>query len=102
MAAKTFGGWMIANYGMRTWWHVQRLLIAWGIAAEQLGRRPSQNEVIVGYGSSVSGYYRDLGFFKEAFPDQEPWDVWSALYEARNVRRGTPADVVVGSRWLPL
>jgi hypothetical protein len=99
MAAKTLGGWVVVNHGMRSWWHVQRLLVAWGVASMSLGRRPSQNEVIDGSGLSVSTYMRDLEFFRRVFPGREPFDLWMQLYEAREVRRGTPADVVFGARW---
>lgn len=94
---KTLGGWVIAqpNGGVRVWWHVQRLLICWGLTREELGREPIMEEVyewadrMAGY--SESTIYRDHQFYRKVF-EVPVGDLYEAI---RKNRHGAPEDLVL-------
>jgi hypothetical protein len=81
---------------MRAWWHVQRVLLGWGIAATALHRRPTTEEMLTGY-SSEATYFRDLRWFVKVFPEFEPYDLWLQIAGERNRRE--PMDVVSVAVW---
>jgi hypothetical protein len=98
-APKTLGGWVIQHHGIRTWWHVQRCLMTWGMPAVALGRRPTREEVMQGAGVSSATYYRDVEFFHTVFPDRDPYEFFVELWEGRERRRYGAVDVVLDNRW---
>jgi hypothetical protein len=101
MAAKTFGGYIITKYGIRAWWRIQRLLIAWGTGAVELGRAPTHREVAtIAYKNSAATLHHDMESFRLVFPGRTPFEVWTELYDAREVRRAGVVDVVQHAMWL--
>jgi len=101
MVAKTFGGVIIAKYGIRAWWRVQRVLIAWGTGSVVLGRAPTHREVAsIAYDGAAATLHRDLESFRVVFPDRTPYEVWSELWEQREMRRAGPVDVVQHAMWI--
>jgi hypothetical protein len=95
---KTLGGWVVAHHGMRAWWHVQRIIVATGLAATVLNRRPIADEII-GPGCKRATYYRDLKVFREVFPELEPFDVWTRLLRSREAKGLAVTDVVMRAGW---
>jgi hypothetical protein len=97
VSPKTLGGVVIAKYGIRTWWHVQRVLIAFGTGARTLGREPSHREVgAIAYAGAVATLSRDMHSFKKVFPGRTPYEVWCELEAGPRV---APADAVLNARW---
>lgn len=94
MSPKTLGGAVISQYGIRTWWHVQRCLIAWGTGIRTLGRVPSHRELgEIAYGGATATLSRDMAHFKKVFGDESPAEVWERI-EAGRVRSSV-SDVVM-------
>jgi hypothetical protein len=85
------GGWVIQNHGVRTWWHVQRALLAAGLCRE-IERRPVTTGEAAAFSGVTARFYRDLAVFHRVWPGDDP----CAMYERlRVLRQGSVEDRVM-------
>lgn len=75
---KTLGGWVVVNHGVRKWWHVQRILMTWGLCQELADHDVNMSEVAA-FSVDDSTFYRSLKVYREVFPELEPADLWARL-----------------------
>jgi hypothetical protein len=72
------GGWVIVNHGVRKWWHVQRVLMVWGLARELAGEDVNVTAVAAAAPNEAT-FYRDLKVYRQVFPGIEPAVMWERL-----------------------